>query len=90
MSASKDYYSSMGWTTKAEIKQKHPTLDLGTQFTISNSSRKVNIGKWEITSNSNAPYYKCRRLLKSGSYASWSINNERTFSEEEIYNKHKL
>lgn len=73
----------MGWTEQA--RQKHPTLKQGFTFTVERASKKVDKGFWEIVENKSVPYYKCRRILKNGSYATWSTSNERILSESLIY-----
>lgn len=77
------FYASMGWAER--VKQKHPTLKVGNKFTIDSADIKVDIGSWEIVDNKGVPYYKCRRLLKNGTFATWSTRNERLLSERLIY-----
>lgn len=86
MSVSKNYYERFGWGDKTNVESKQPILEIGKQFKIEKANKKVDIGKWGIVDNSNVPFYNCRRVLKNGSFAPWSVSNERTFSEEIIYN----
>ncbi|SCY30095.1 hypothetical protein [Lysinibacillus fusiformis] len=83
MSASKDYYASTGWSER--VKQMHPILKVGFKFTVERATLKVDNGTWEIVDNKGVPYYKCRRLLRNGTFATWSTRNERLLSERLIY-----
>ncbi|QOV10947.1 hypothetical protein [Viridibacillus arvi] len=84
MSASKNFYESNGWAEK--VKCERPILEVGTRFTITEGIFKIDQGTWEIIKNESAPYYSCRRVLKSGALSkTWSLSNVRTLSESNIY-----
>jgi hypothetical protein len=77
-----------GWRENPTCKQ--PLLEVGRRFFYNLSNIKITHGTWEIVSNERAPFYKCKRVLKSGKLSSSkSLENLREFYEIEIYRTFK-
>ncbi|MGM0918704.1 MAG: hypothetical protein ACQEWC_14125 [Bacillota bacterium] len=64
MNASKDLYTSMGWSQK--VLKEDPIFEVGQRFTINDGSQKNLFGVWEIIDNNDSPHYLCIKVLKNG------------------------
>ncbi|WP_042348232.1 hypothetical protein [Bacillus massiliigorillae] len=84
MSWTKRIYFDEGYRDKPKCKKA--LLNVGVRFEYFETRVKITHGTWEIISNEKAPYYLCRKVLKNGNLSSSkTLQNQRNFSESEIY-----
>ncbi|QRV11500.1 hypothetical protein JR311_20060 (plasmid) [Bacillus velezensis] len=83
MSASKEFYASMGWS--GPTQKEDPIFKVGQRFTINYGYQKNLKGTWEIINVDDSPHYKCVKVLNNGELSNGeNLNCKRHFYASSI------